>query len=104
MRRHLPRRRSSRRLRRRTAGRTWRSANLVGDRDNAMTIHRRDFLTTSSAMLLAAPALIRSARATETPSLYDLERFGNARILHLTDTHAQLRPVYFGERSGNRGV
>jgi S-sulfosulfanyl-L-cysteine sulfohydrolase len=69
-----------------------------------MTIRRRDFLKASGAMLLAAPALIRSARAADTVSLYDLERFGNARILHMTDTHAQLRPVYFREPSVNLGV
>jgi S-sulfosulfanyl-L-cysteine sulfohydrolase len=68
-----------------------------------MTIRRRDFLKTTAAAL-AAPALLRIARATETASLYDIERFGNARILHLTDTHAQLRPVYFREPSVNLGI
>jgi sulfur-oxidizing protein SoxB len=69
-----------------------------------MTVRRRDFLKLSGAALLAAPALLRDARAAETVSLYDIERFGNARILHLTDTHAQLRPVYFREPSVNLGV
>jgi sulfur-oxidizing protein SoxB len=68
-----------------------------------MTIRRRDILKASAAVL-AAPALVRFARAADTASLYDLERFGNARILHLTDTHAQLRPVYFREPSVNLGV
>jgi len=68
-----------------------------------MTIRRRDFLTLT-ATALAAPALLRLAHAADTASLYDLERFGNARILHLTDTHAQLRPVYFREPSVNLGV
>ncbi len=36
--------------------------------------------------------------------LYDVGRFGNVRILHLTDTHAQLAPVYFREPSVNLGV
>jgi S-sulfosulfanyl-L-cysteine sulfohydrolase len=36
--------------------------------------------------------------------LYDIGRFGNVRILHLTDTHAQLNPVYFREPSVNIGV
>ena len=36
--------------------------------------------------------------------LYDIGRFGNARVLHLTDTHAQLQPVYFREPSVNIGV
>jgi S-sulfosulfanyl-L-cysteine sulfohydrolase len=36
--------------------------------------------------------------------LYDIGRFGNVRLLHLTDTHAQLQPVYFREPSVNIGV
>ena len=44
-----------------------------------MTIRRRDFLTMTAAAL-AAPALVRLARAADTASLYDLERFGNARF------------------------
>src|SRR5215831_14291952 len=67
-----------------------------------MTIRRRDFLTLSGAAL--ASGLPPLARAVDTPSVYDLERFGNARILHITDTHAQLRPVYFREPSVNIGV
>src|SRR6202166_1785685 len=33
-----------------------------------------------------------------------LGRFGNVRILHFTDSHAQLQPVYFREPSVNIGV
>ena len=66
-----------------------------------MTIRRRDFLKATAAATLSG-GLPRLAHSAETPSIYDLERFGNARILHLTDTHAQLRPVYFREPSVNR--
>jgi len=41
---------------------------------------------------------------TADDDLYDIGRFGNARILHLTDTHAQLLPVFFREPSVNIGV
>jgi sulfur-oxidizing protein SoxB len=68
-----------------------------------MTIRRRDFLKTASATVLL-PALPRFARGADAPSVYDLERFGNARILHMTDTHAQLRPIYFREPSVNLGI
>jgi sulfur-oxidizing protein SoxB len=68
-----------------------------------MAIRRRDFLKLSSAAALT-PALSLAARGAETPSVYDLERFGNARILHMTDTHAQLRPAYFREPSVNLGI
>jgi S-sulfosulfanyl-L-cysteine sulfohydrolase len=36
--------------------------------------------------------------------LYDVGRFGNVRLLHLTDSHAQLQPVYFREPSVNIGI
>jgi sulfur-oxidizing protein SoxB len=68
-----------------------------------MAIRRRDFLKLSSAAALT-PALSLAARGAETPGVYDLERFGNARILHMTDTHAQLRPAYFREPSVNLGI
>jgi len=68
-----------------------------------MTIRRRDFLKLASAAALS-PALPRRARAADTAGSYDLERFGNARILHMTDTHAQLLPVYFREPSVNLGI
>jgi sulfur-oxidizing protein SoxB len=66
-------------------------------------IRRRDFLKTTGTIALSA-VLPHVARAVDNPSLYDLERFGNARVLHLTDTHAQLRPVFFREPSVNIGV
>src|SRR5246127_699105 len=67
-----------------------------------MKIRRRDFLKLSGAAL--SGSIIRSARAADTPGIYDLERFGNARILQITDTHAQLQPVYFREPSVNIGI
>jgi sulfur-oxidizing protein SoxB len=68
-----------------------------------MTIRRRDFLSLAGAVTLAG-SLPRLARGADSTGVYDLERFGNARILHITDTHAQLRPVYFREPSVNLGV
>jgi sulfur-oxidizing protein SoxB len=68
-----------------------------------MAIRRRDFLKLTSAAALA-PALSLNARGADGPGVYDLERFGNARILHMTDTHAQLRPAYFREPGVNLGI
>jgi sulfur-oxidizing protein SoxB len=68
-----------------------------------MTIRRRDFLTLAGAAALSG-GLPRLARGADNDGVYDLERFGNARILHITDTHAQLRPVFFREPSVNIGV
>ena len=37
-------------------------------------------------------------------SLYDVQKLGNTRLLHFTDCHAQLLPIYFREPSVNIGV
>ncbi|HWZ41376.1 MAG TPA: thiosulfohydrolase SoxB [Bradyrhizobium sp.] len=68
-----------------------------------MKIRRRDFLKLSGAAAFSG-GILRASRAADSPSLYDIERFGNARVLHLTDTHAQLQPVYFREPSVNIGI
>jgi S-sulfosulfanyl-L-cysteine sulfohydrolase len=68
-----------------------------------MTIRRRDFLQFAGAATLSA-GWPRLARSADSGNIYDLERFGNARILHMTDTHAQLLPVYFREPSVNLGI
>jgi S-sulfosulfanyl-L-cysteine sulfohydrolase len=68
-----------------------------------MPIRRRDVLKFAGAAALSGgpPHL---ARGVDNVSAYDLPRFGNARILHLTDTHAQLAPVFFREPSVNIGI
>src|SRR6201988_3943868 len=96
--------RSSRRLPRRRYGRNWRYARACSARGRgAMTIRRRDFLKAAGFAAFSA-GLPRLARSADSASVYDIEKFGNARILHITDTHAQLRPVFFREPSVNIGV
>src|ERR1700710_2685272 len=68
-----------------------------------MTTRRRDFLKVVGAAALAGGAP-RLARSADNAGVYDLERLGNARILHITDTHAQLLPGYFREPSVNLGL
>ncbi len=65
-------------------------------------MRRRDVLKafTAAALLEVHPRI----GLTAPDDLYDIGRFGNVRILHLTDTHAQLAPVYFREPSVNIGV
>jgi sulfur-oxidizing protein SoxB len=65
-------------------------------------LDRRNFLRWLS-VAAASGVTPRVALAAED-DLYDVGRFGNVRILHLTDTHAQLQPVYFREPSVNIGV
>jgi S-sulfosulfanyl-L-cysteine sulfohydrolase len=68
-----------------------------------MTIRRRDFLKFAGTAALSG-TVPRLARSADSAGVYDLERFGNARILHMTDTHAQLLPGYFREPSVNLGL
>jgi sulfur-oxidizing protein SoxB len=62
---------------------------------------RRQFLQTL-ALLGLSPRL--ASHSFSRPDLYELPEFGNARILHFTDCHAQLLPVYYREPSVNIGV
>jgi sulfur-oxidizing protein SoxB len=51
-----------------------------------------------------APATAPAASADPLAGFYDLPMQGNARILHITDVHGQLNPVYFREPNVNLGV
>ena len=67
-----------------------------------MHLSRREFLQALAAA--AAAGMPLGSRAAGDDRLYDLPRFGNASLLHFTDCHAQLLPVYFREPSANIGV
>ncbi|TFZ04369.1 thiosulfohydrolase SoxB [Ramlibacter rhizophilus] len=72
-----------------------------------MNLSKRDFLQTLGAASVAGLALGRWAEAdaaTAAQGLYDIPRFGNVSFLHMTDCHAQLRPIHFREPSVNLGV
>ncbi|TCZ52762.1 thiosulfohydrolase SoxB [Roseicella aquatilis] len=64
---------------------------------------RRDTLKLLTAAALTG-AIPRLGRAQATQDLYDLPRAGNLRVLHQTDTHAQLLPVLFREPGVNIGL
>jgi sulfur-oxidizing protein SoxB len=65
-------------------------------------LDRRNFLRCLS--VAAASGVTPRLALAADDDLYDVGRFGNVRILHLTDSHAQLQPVYFREPSVNIGV
>ncbi len=65
-------------------------------------MRRRDVLKVLAAASLSGVVPRIGLAADDDP--YDIGRFGNARVLHITDTHAQLLPVYFREPSVNIGV
>jgi len=82
-----------------------------------MSISRREFmqvLATASAVGIYLPGL-QAGAAEQNPqagikpfkapgNLYEVPTFGNASVMHITDTHALLEPVYFREPNINIGV
>jgi S-sulfosulfanyl-L-cysteine sulfohydrolase len=63
---------------------------------------RRRFLR---ALLAAVGAgIVPRVGVGADDDIYDIGRFGNVRLLHITDTHAQLTPVHYREPSVNIGV
>ena len=72
-----------------------------------MNLCKRDFLQVLGAAAAAGMGLARYAdadAATAQQGLYDLPRFGNVSLLHMTDCHAQLLPSHFREPSVNIGM
>ena len=72
-----------------------------------MNLSKRDFLQVMASASAAGMALGRYAdadAATAEKGLYDLPAFGNVSLLHMTDCHAQLKPIYFREPSVNLGL
>jgi len=56
------------------------------------------------AAAAAAAGGCASRRAPNSEDLYRAPPFGNVRLLHITDTHAQLLPVWFREPNVNLGL
>jgi len=67
---------------------------------------RREFLNILAiASAAGLPLASREAlAAADGGKLYDVPRFGNVSLLHMTDCHAQLMPIYFREPNVNLGV
>ena len=66
---------------------------------------RREFnkmLALGLAAGLSVPTLNRKSWARG--DAYDVPRFGNVHLLHMTDAHAQLQPIYYREPQVNIGV
>ena len=74
-------------------------------------ISRRDFLqasvAASSALSLSGLPSLAKASALQMlrqDQLLDFDTFGNVTLIHITDVHGQLKPVYFREPEINIGV
>lgn len=66
-----------------------------------MNIDRREFLRLLG-FASAAGLLPLNSRAGSA-DIYNIPATGDVRLLHITDTHAQLKPIYFREPSVNLG-
>jgi S-sulfosulfanyl-L-cysteine sulfohydrolase len=72
-----------------------------------MSLSKREFLQILAAASAAGLPLARHAQADAADAeagLYDLPRFGNVSLLHMTDCHAQLLPILYREPDVNLGV
>ncbi|UWQ38726.1 thiosulfohydrolase SoxB [Leisingera aquaemixtae] len=74
-------------------------------------ISRRDFLQVSmaaSAMVGASGfgnwARLAAQQSLTQDQLLEFDTFGNISLIHVTDIHGQLKPIYFREPSVNLGV
>lgn len=74
-------------------------------------ITRREFLQAAAAAgaLTAGSGFtgwsrLAAQQALTESQILDFKPFGNVTLVHLTDIHAQMMPVYFREPSGNIGV
>lgn len=74
-------------------------------------ISRRDFLQVSmaaSAMVGASGfgnwARLAAQQSLTQDQLLQFDTFGNVSLIHITDIHGQLKPIYFREPSVNLGI
>ena len=71
-----------------------------------MDLTKREFMQVLGAGTMAGMGLGRYAdaqAATAERGLYDIGQFGSVSFLHLTDCHAQLKPIHFREPNVNLG-
>ena len=70
------------------------------------SMNRREFMQVLAAAAAAGFALdSRDLLAAEkSDRYYDVPHFGNVHLLHFTDCHAQLMPIWFREPNVNLGI
>jgi S-sulfosulfanyl-L-cysteine sulfohydrolase len=69
-----------------------------------MSLSRREFSSVLTAAAVAGFSFSTDTSAQEAKRLYDVPKRGNVHLLHMTDCHAQLLPIYFREPNINIGV
>ena len=71
-----------------------------------MSMSRREFMQVLAVAAASGLALDnKKVLAANAPAnFYDLPKFGNVTLMHFTDCHAQLLPIYFREPNVNMGI
>src|SRR3989337_877977 len=83
--------------------------NTIAEPITMSSLSRREFLQMLTAASAAGMGLgctkgANTGSNTQPGNLYEVAPFGNVSLLHFTDCHAQLKPIYFREPSINIGV
>jgi sulfur-oxidizing protein SoxB len=71
-----------------------------------MSFSRREFLQALAVASAGGMSLQSNFSLAQNAAqkFYDLPKFGNVHLLHFTDCHAQLMPIYFREPNVNLGI
>jgi sulfur-oxidizing protein SoxB len=72
-----------------------------------MNLTKREFMQVMGAGSVAGlnmHAYAQTDATTAANGLYNIPKFGQVSFLHMTDCHAQLKPIYFREPSVNLGI
>ncbi len=67
-------------------------------------MNRREFLQMLAVAAASGMAIDSKKALAGDLDLYNLPRFGNVSLMHMTDCHAQLLPIYFREPNVNLGI
>ena len=67
-------------------------------------MNRREFLQMLAVAAASGMAIDSKKALAGDADFYDLPKFGNVSLMHMTDCHAQLLPIYFREPNVNIGI
>ncbi|MGA9993123.1 MAG: thiosulfohydrolase SoxB, partial [Thiobacillaceae bacterium] len=69
-----------------------------------MYMNRREFLQMLAVAAASGMAIDSKEALAGNADIYNLRPYGNVSLMHMTDCHAQLLPIYFREPNVNLGI